>query len=55
MVAYLVKEKGLHLEAAEEQIRSNRSGVSRKAKAVERLREVRATLASMLASLDSLR
>ncbi len=48
MVSYLVKDKGLHIEAAEEQIRHNRSNVSRRAQAVERLREIRATLQQLL-------
>ncbi len=55
MVYYLVKEKGLKLDAAQEQIRHNHSGVSRKHKAVERLKEVRARLQSMLDALHSLR
>ena len=55
MVAYLVKEKGLRLSAAEEQIRTNRSGVARKAKAVARLREIRNTLQGMLDATNSLR
>lgn len=55
MVYYLVKEKGLKLDAAQEQIRHNHSGVSRKHKAVERLKEVRVRLQSMLDALHSLR
>ena len=48
MVTYLVKDKGLHIEAAEEQIRNNRSNVSRRAQTIERLREIRATLQQLL-------
>jgi len=55
MVTYLVKDRGLHLEAAEEQIRNNRSGVSKKARAVERLRTVRAALQQMLDATSALR
>lgn len=55
MVTYLVKDRGLHLEAAEEQIRNNRSGVSKKAEAVERLRNVRAELQRMLDAMSALR
>ena len=50
MVYYLVKEKGLKLDAAQEQIRNNHSGVSRK-----RLKAIRAELQSMLDALHSLR
>lgn len=55
MVTYLVKEKGLKLEAAEEQIRHNHSGVSRRSKAVERLHNIRATLQSLLDATHSMR
>lgn len=53
MVHYLVKEKGLKLDAAQEQIRRNRSGVSKKFEAIERLKGVRAKLQSMLDALNS--
>lgn len=45
MIHFLVKEKGLKLEAAQEQIRRNHSGVSKRFEAVERLKAIRATLA----------
>lgn len=53
MVHYLVKERGMKLEAAEEQIRHNHSGVSRRHRAIERLREIRRQLAMLLAAIDS--
>lgn len=55
MVYYLVKEKGLKLDAAQEQIRHNHSGISQKHKAIERLKNVRNELQSMLDALHSLR
>ena len=55
MVYYFVKEKGLKLDAAQEQIRNNHSGVSRKHKAIERLKPIRTELQSMLDALHSLR
>lgn len=55
MVTYLVKEKGLNLKAAEEQLRANQTGVSQRSKAIARLHKIRATLADMLAATDSLR
>ncbi|MBO5249489.1 MAG: MerR family transcriptional regulator [Muribaculaceae bacterium] len=55
MVYFLVKEKGLKLEAAEEQIRHNHSGVSRKHQAIERLRKIRTQLQGMLDALHELR
>ncbi len=55
MIYFLVKEKGLKLEAAQEQIRRNHSGVSRRFEAIERLRAVRGTLQKMLDALNSKR
>ena len=55
MVQYLVKEKGLKIEAAQEQLRHNHSGVSTHARAVERLKAIRAELTNMLDALNSLR
>ena len=55
MVYYLVKEKGLKLDAAQEQIRHNHTGISQKHNAIERLKNVRNELQSMLDALHSLR
>lgn len=55
MIYFLVKDKGLKLEAAQEQIRRNHSGVSRRFEAIERLRGVRDTLQRLLDTLDSRR
>lgn len=52
MINFLVKEKGLKLEAAEDEIRSNRSGISKKYTAVKTLQGVRETLEKMLVALD---
>lgn len=53
MIHFLVKEKGLKLEAAQEQIRRNHSGVSRRYEAIERLKGVRDVLQQMLHALNS--
>ena len=55
MVQYLVKERGLKIEAAREQIKHNHSGISRHAQAVERLKEIRAQLVAMLNAMNSVR
>lgn len=55
MVKYLVKDRGLKIEAAEAMIKNNPDGVSRKALAVVRLRAVRDRLQEMLDALHSLR
>ncbi len=55
MIHYLVKQRGLKLDAAQEQIRRNPSGVSRRHAAVTRLQAIRSRLQEMLKALDSLR
>ena len=55
MVYYLVKEKGLKLDAAQEQIRHNHSNVSQRHKTIERLKSMRAEIKSLLDALHSLR
>lgn len=55
MIHYLVKNRGLKLDAAQEQIRLNPQGVERRFKAVERLRQMRADVEGMLKALNSLR
>lgn len=55
MIRYLLKDKGLHIEAAREALRTNREGLERQARAVERLRSIRSTLAEMLDALHKLR
>lgn len=52
MIYFLVKEKGLKLEAAQAQIKHNHSGVSRRFEAIERLRSIRGTLQQMLDALN---
>ncbi len=54
MVHFLVKEKGLKLDAAQEQIKHNHSGVSRKHQAIERLRSIRGELQNMLNALNKI-
>ncbi len=55
MLHYMVKEKGLKLAAAQEQLRNNREGVSRRYDVVVRLRDIRGKLVAMLDTLDSMR
>ena len=52
MVRYLVKERGLKIEAALAELRRNRQGVERRAEVVDRLKNVRDRLNEMLASLN---
>lgn len=55
MIKYLIKDKGLKIEAAKEAIKNNRKGVSRHQQAVDKLREIRNTLQSLLDSLHKFR
>lgn len=55
MIHYLVKERGLKLDAAQEQIRTNPQGIERRHQTVARLKEMRAAVQSMLDALSSRR
>ena len=55
MVHYLVKERGLKLDAAQEQIRTNPRGIERRHQTVARLKEMRSRVQSMLDALNTLR
>ena len=53
-IAYLVKEKGLKLDAAQAQIRHNRDGVDKRYDAIEQLKAIREQLVAFQKSLDDL-
>lgn len=53
MIKYLVKDRGLKLEAAQEQIRINRKGVSRRHDAVKRLVNIKERLEVLLEALTA--
>lgn len=55
MIHFLVKEKGLKIEAAEKQIKTHSDGVSRRYEAIARLRKVRDDLANILGSLNAMK
>ena len=55
MVYYLVKEKGLKLDAAQQQIKVNRHNVSQRALVIDRLKNVRDELSGLLDALNSFR
>lgn len=55
MVHYLVKEKKLRIEAAQEMLRNNSSGVSRRFEAIQRLKDIRGKLNDLLVSLNKMR
>ena len=54
-VYYLVTEKGLKLDAAQEQIRVNRDGVDKRFEVVEKLKVIKADLQELIKSLDQVR
>jgi DNA-binding transcriptional MerR regulator len=55
MIHFLVKQKGLKLDAAQEQIRRNRTGVTRRYEAIARLQDIRGRLNDLLTALNSRR
>ncbi len=55
MIRYLIKERGLKIEAAQEYIRHNPKGIEKRFEIVTRLKAVRNTLQGLLDSLHSLR
>lgn len=50
-IHYLVKDKGLTLEGAAKQLQEERRNVSRKVKAIEKLRDIRTQLAEIRKTL----
>lgn len=52
-IYYLVKEKGLKLDAAQAQLRANRDGVDKRFEVVDRLKGIRAQLVQLQQALDS--
>lgn len=52
-IYYLVKEKGLKLDAAQAQLRVNRDGIDKRFEVVDRLKEIRDDLRALLDTLDS--
>ncbi len=53
-VHYLVKEKGLKLDAAQAQIRANRDCVDKRFEVVDRLKEIKAQLQGLQRALGDL-
>lgn len=55
MIYYLVKEKGLKLDAAQAMIKRNRDGISKQWEVVDRLKQVREQLFKLDEALASLK
>lgn len=55
MIQYLLKDKGMKIDAAREQLSRNRAGVSRRAKVLDSLRNVRSQLQGLLDGLNSMK
>lgn len=55
IIYFLLKVKGLKIDAAKEQMRLNRNNISKKAEIVERLMDVRDELTMMLKALEKRR
>ena len=55
MIHYLVKEKGLKLDAAQAMIRRNRDGVSKRFEVIDRLKSVKSQLLHLKKALEDIR
>jgi len=55
IIRFLVKDRGLKIEAAKRELATNRRNLSRRMKIVANLREIRDDLKSMLAALEKRR
>lgn len=55
MVSYLVKDKGMRLEIAREELKRNRDGIAKRFEAIESLKQVRGQLQEIIDSLHKLR
>lgn len=55
MIYYLVKEKGLKLDAAQAMIKRNRDGISKQWEVVDRLKQVKEQLVQLDKALESLK
>ncbi|MBQ9465731.1 MAG: MerR family transcriptional regulator [Muribaculaceae bacterium] len=53
-IYYLVKEKGLKLDAAQAQLRVNREGIDKRFEVIDRLKAIRSDLKQLLTALDDL-
>lgn len=53
MVNYLVRERGIKIDAAQEMIKHNHAGVSKRYETIERLKAIRLELIGLLSSLSS--
>ncbi len=51
MINYLVRDKGMRLDAAQEQLRTNPKGVERTSRALMRLRAIRSELEAMIKAI----
>lgn len=55
MIHYLVKEKGLKLDAAQAMIRRNRDGVSKRFEVIDRLKSIKSQLLHLTKALEEVR
>lgn len=55
MIHYLVKEKGLKLDAAQAMIRCNRNGVSKRFEVIDRLKSIKSQLLHLKKALEEVK
>ena len=54
-IHYLVKEKGLKIDAAQSEIRKNRDGIDKRYEVVTRLKEIRDQLKELQKAMDGIK
>ena len=55
LIYYLVKEKGMKIDAARAELNRNSDNVSKRIEVIDRLREIRDSIARLKEALDSIR
>ena len=55
LINYLIKDRGMHLDAVEQQLKMNPEGVRKQYEAISRLRGIKAKLQEMINALNTLR
>ena len=55
MIRFLIKDRGMKIDAARQEIRLNRDGVAKKAEAIESLIKVRESIQTIIDSLHQFR
>lgn len=55
MISYLLRDRGMHIDAARQELKRNRDGIARHSEAIEELKSIKSKLIELLDSLHHLR